>query len=126
MTCLVHSEDAYKKAVEATEILFGNGTYEQLSSIDEETLLSAMSGVPKVEVDKGLFDNGVSVIDLAAMHDKVPSKSEARKLIKGKGFSINKIKPLSEKETVTKEYLIGGKYLLLTKGKKEHSLVIAR
>ena len=126
MTCLVHSEKEYNKAVEASEILFGNGTLEQLKTIDEVTLLSAMNGVSKVEVSKDMFESGVSVVELAAMHDKVPSKSEARKLIKGNGFSINKIKPMSDKETVSTPYLIQGKYLLLTKGKKDHTLVVCK
>ena len=126
MTCLVHSEEEYNKAIEATEILFGKGTLEQLKSIDENTLLSAMGGVAKVEVSKDAFVSGMSVVDLAALHDKVPSKSEARKLIKSNGFSVNKIKPTSEKELVTIPYLIQGKYLLLQKGKKDYTLAIAK
>ena len=126
MTCLVHSEEEYNKAVEASEILFGKGTMADISKLDERTFLAAMNGVPTVEIDKDNFTSGVTVIDLAAMHDKVPSKSEARKLIKSNGFSINKIKPTSEKETVTTPYLINGKYLLLQKGKKDYTLVIAK
>jgi tyrosyl-tRNA synthetase len=57
------------------------------------------------------------------MHDKVPSKSEARKLIKSNGFSVNKVK-VGEKDTVDESNLINGKYLLLTKGKKDHCLVV--
>jgi len=126
MTCLVHSEEEYNKAVEASEILFGKGTMEDIKKLDEKTFLAAMNGVPTVEVEKDSFISGVTVIDLAAMHDKVPSKSEARKLIKSNGFSINKIKPTSEKETVTTPYLINGKYLLLQRGKKDYTLVIAK
>lgn len=126
MTCLVHSEEEYNKAVEASEILFGKGTMEDIKKLDEKTFLAAMNGVPTVEVEKDNFTSGVTVIDLAAMHDKVPSKSEARKLIKSNGFSINKIKPTSEKETVTTPYLINGKYLLLQRGKKDYTLVIAK
>lgn len=125
MTCLVHSEEDYNKAVSASEILFGNGTMHDIEGLDESTFLAAMNGVPTIEVEKNSFDNGVSVIDVATMHDKIQSKSEARKLIKSNGFSINKIKPLSEKETVTTPYLINGKYLLLQKGKKDYSLVKA-
>lgn len=124
MTCLVHSEEEYNKAIEATEILFGKGTTEQLATIDEESLLGAMSGVSKVNVPKETFDNGISVIDLAAMHEKVNSKSEARKLIKSNGFSINKVKPTNEKDIVDSSSLINGKYLLLQKGKKDYTLVI--
>jgi tyrosyl-tRNA synthetase len=90
MTIMVHSEEEYNKAMEATDILFGKGTTEQLATIDEKALLSAMDGVSKVEVSKDMFTNGANVIDLIAMHDKVTSKSEARKLIKANGVSINK------------------------------------
>jgi tyrosyl-tRNA synthetase len=123
MTCMVHSEEEYNKAVEASEILFGKGTMSDIANLDEKTFLAAMNGVPTVEVDKSNFERGVTVIDLATMHDKVPSKSEARKLIKSNGFSINKIKPTSEKETVGSQYLINGKYLLLQKGKKDYTLI---
>jgi tyrosyl-tRNA synthetase len=125
MTCLVHSEEEYNKAVKATEILFGKGTREQLETIDEDSLLAAMDGVCTVEVPKEQFTSGVSVVDLAAMHDKVPSKTEARKLIKSNGFSINKVKPDSEKDIIMSQYLIRGKYLLLQKGKKDYCLVKA-
>ena len=124
MTCLVHSEEEYNKAIEATEILFGKGTTEQLATIDEKSLLGAMSGVTKVELSKDYFASGASVIELAAMHDKVTSKSEARKLIKSNGFAINKVKVTNEKDTITESALIGGKYLLLQKGKKDYTLVI--
>ena len=126
MTCLVHSEEEYNKAVEATEILFGKGTVEQLRTIDETTLLAAMDGVSKVEISKNTFTEGIKVLELAAMHDKVPSKSEARKLIKANGFSINKSKICSESDVVTEESLINGKYLLLQKGRKDYCLVVAR
>jgi tyrosyl-tRNA synthetase len=125
MTCLVHSEEDYNKAVEATDILFGKGTTEQLASIDEKTLLGAMNGVSKVEVSKENFASGVTVLDIVALHDKVPSKSEARKLIKANGFSINKSKVTNEKDTLTESALIGGKYLLLQKGRKDYCLLIA-
>lgn len=126
MTCLVHSEEEYNKAVNATDILFGKGTMADIEKLDESTLLSAMDGVAKVEVDKEQFVSGVSVVDLAAMHDKVPSKTEARKLIKSNGFSINKIKPESDKDIVKAPYLIHGKYLVLQKGKKDYCLIIAK
>ena len=124
MTCLVHSEEEYNKAIEATEILFGKGTTEQLATIDEKSLLGAMSGVTKIELSKDYFASGASVIELAAMHDKVPSKSEARKLIKSNGFAINKVKVTNEKDTITESALINGKYLLLQKGKKDFTLVL--
>ena len=126
MTCLVHSEEEYNKAVKATDILFGKGTREQLETIDEDSLLAAMDGVCTVEVPKEQFTSGVSVVDLAALHDKVPSKTEARKLIKSNGFSINKSKVFSETDKMTDFKLINDKYLLLQKGKKDYTVVVVR
>ena len=126
MTCMVHSEEAYNKAIEATNILFGkDSTMSDIEKLDEKTFLSAMNDVPKVEVDK---DNvsGITVLELAAMHDKVPSKTEARKLIKSNGFSINKSKVVSELDKMTDFKLINDKYLLLQKGKKDYTVVVVR
>ena len=125
MTIMIHGEEEYNKAINASNILFGKGTKEQLSSIDENTLLSVMSGVNKVTLNKSELDDGIGVIDIAVKHDKIPSKGEARKLIKANGFSINKEKVSNEKAIIDSSSLIGGKYLLLQKGKKDYTLAIA-
>ena len=121
MTEMIHGKDALNGVEQATEFLFGGA---DINDIDDNAWKFIKSEVPTVEVSKDTFADGISVIDLANMHEKVPSKSEARKLIKGNGFSINKIKANVEKEIVSDKYLINGKYLLLTKGKKDHCLVV--
>ena len=121
MTEMIHGKDALNGVEQATEFLFGGA---DINDIDDNAWKFIKSEVPTVEVSKDAFGDGISVIDLANMHEKVPSKSEARKLIKGNGFSINKIKANAEKEVVSSKYLINGKYLLLTKGKKDHCLVV--
>jgi len=121
MTEMIHGKDALNGVKQATEFLFGGA---DINDIDDNAWEYIKSEVPTVEVPKDTFADGMSVIDLANMHEKVSSKSEARKLIKGNGFSINKIKANTEKEIVSNKYLINGKYLLLTKGKKDHCLVV--
>ena len=120
MTEMIHGKDALNGVEQATEFLFGGA---DISDIDDNAWKFIKSEVPTVEVTKDMFTNGISAIDLATMHDKVPSKSEARKLIKSNGFSVNKVK-VGEKDTVNESNLINGKYLLLTKGKKDHCLVV--
>lgn len=126
MTIMIHSEDEYNKAIEASNILFGKGTKEQLETIDEDTLLGVMSGVNKTEISHDEIKNGINVIEIALKHDKIPSKGEARKLIKGNGFSINKVKVTDDKSVITESDLIGGKYLLLQKGKKDYTLAVVK
>ena len=45
---MVHSEADYEAAVEASNILFGNSTSEQLHKLDEDTLLAVFEGVPEL------------------------------------------------------------------------------
>ncbi|GET20328.1 tyrosine--tRNA ligase [Prolixibacter denitrificans] len=126
VTCMVHSEADYDAAVEASQILFGKGTEEQLRKLDEDTFLSVFEGVPQFPVDRKLFDEGVGVIDLLAEHTQVfPSKGELRRTIKGGGLSINKSKVAADDATVDAASLIGEKYLLVQKGKKNYFLIIA-
>ena len=126
VTCMVHSEDAYNTAVEASEILFGKGTEETLRKLDEETLLSIFEGVPQFHVSKEELTVGINVIDLLAEKSEVfPSKGEARRTIAGGGVSINKAKLELAEQIFTSAQLINGKYLLVQKGKKNYFLLIA-
>ncbi|MGD9931170.1 MAG: tyrosine--tRNA ligase [Mangrovibacterium sp.] len=126
VTVMVHSRADYDMAVEASQILFGSGTAETLRKLDEATFLSVFEGVPQFTVAKTALEAGVHVVDLLADHTAVfPSKGELRRTIKGNGLSINKDKIGDQELVVTADYLIGGKYLLVQKGKKNYFLLIA-
>ena len=122
MTEMIHGKEALDGVQQATAFLFGGI---DIKDVDENGWKFVKSEVNTVEVSKEQIANGVTVIDLATMHDKVPSKSEARKLIKSNGFSVNKAK-VGEKDTVDESNLINGKYLLLQKGKKDYTLVVVK
>ena len=124
VTRLVHSEEALHSAIEATQILFGKGTHESLAALDEETLLSIFEGVPIFQIDQSLLEQGVVLIDLLAVHTAIfPSKGEARRTIQGGGVSLNKEKMSNADEQVNKSHLIGNRFLLVQKGKKQYYLI---
>ena len=125
LTVLVHSRADYEAAVSASAILFGQGTKEQLQTLDEGTLLSVFEGVPQFEVSRDILNEGVKIADLLTEHAAVlPSKGELRKLIAAGGLSLNKEKVASPDDLVTKEQLIAGRYLLVQRGKKNYYLLI--
>lgn len=127
VTVMVHGEEEYEKAVEATNILFGNATSDALRSLDEDTLLAVFDGVPRFEVPASLFGEGVKAVELATEHAAIfPSKGEMRKLVQGGGVSLNKEKLAAFDQLLTADNLLNGKYLLLQKGKKNYYLVIAK
>ncbi|MBS2213494.1 tyrosine--tRNA ligase [Carboxylicivirga mesophila] len=127
VTIMVHSEEAYEAAVEASQILFGKATTEALRKIDEQTLLAVFEGVPQFFVDKAVLVEGINIVDLLAEKTAVfPSKGELRRTIKGGGVSMNKEKVTDAEMTVKTDALLNDKYLLVQKGKKNYFLVIAQ
>ena len=127
VTIMVHSEEDYNAAVEASGILFGNATSEALKKLDEDTLLSVFEGVPQFEVAKADIEAGIKAVDLFAEKTAIfPSKGEMRKLVQGGGVSLNKEKLAAFDQTITSEDLLDGKYLLVQRGKKNYYLVIAK
>ncbi|MCU4163950.1 tyrosine--tRNA ligase [Carboxylicivirga caseinilyticus] len=126
VTVMVHGREAYDSAVEASQILFGKATTEALRKIDERTLLAVFEGVPQFNVDKAVFTEGISIVDLLAEKTEVfPSKGELRRTIKGGGVSINKEKVSDAEINADASMLLNDKYLLVQKGKKNYYLVIA-
>ena len=127
ITTMVHSKEEYEMAIEASQILFGKGTAEQLRKLNESTFLDVFEGVPQFMVSKEEVANGINIVDLLAEKTEVfSSKGEIRRAISANGLSINKDKVTDTDLLVGKEFLINGKYILAQKGKKNYYLIIAR
>ena len=127
VTVMVHSEEDYNAAVEASGILFGNATSEALKKLDEDTLLSVFEGVPQFEVAKVEIEAGIKAVDLFTEKAAIfPSKGEMRKMVQGGGVSLNKEKLSAFDQTVTAADLLDEKYLLVQRGKKNYYLIIAK
>ena len=126
ITIMVHSEQDYEMAVEASSILFGNATSDSLKKLDEETLLAVFDGVPTFEVEKEAV-LGKKLIDVLTDDAAVfASKGEMRKLIQNGGFAVNKEKVADLELTLEAESLLNDKYLLVQKGKKNYFLLILK
>ena len=127
LTEMVHSEEAYNSAVAASEILFSPKAAEALHNVDEKTLLEVFEGVPMFDIALGDIEAGVPLIDLVAVKSQVfPSKGEARKMIQQGGVSVNKEKVTDPNAVIGKDALLGGKYIHVQKGKKNHYLLKAQ
>ncbi|WP_302988279.1 tyrosine--tRNA ligase [uncultured Muribaculum sp.] len=126
VTCMVHSQEAYDAAVEASQILFSKNAAEQLHKIDEATLLDLFEGVDMFKISKSDLDGSVKLVDLLTERATVfPSKGELRKLAQQNGLSVNKEKVADINEAATDALLLAGKYILVQKGKKQYYLIIA-
>lgn len=126
VTCMVHSREDYEMAIEASNILFGKATKDNLLKLDEETLLQVFDGVPQFEVSKDQA-LGVKAVDLFAETTKCfASKGEMRKLVQGGGVSLNKEKLAAFDQVIEQKDLLDGKYLLVQRGKKNYFLITVK
>ena len=126
VTVMVHSEEDYQAAVEASNILFGKATKEALERLDEQTFLQVFEGVQLFTISKAELEAGIAPLDLLAEKTQIfPSKGEARKMIQANGFSMNKEKLTDAQTPIDAKALINGKYILFQKGKKDYFIVAA-
>lgn len=126
VTVMVHSQEDLDMAIEASQILFGKATKENLQKLDEATFLDVFNGVPHYTVSKDLL--GSTAVDFFTQEgmEIFPSKGELRKLVKGGGVSLNKEKLTAFDQVVTAEDLVDGKYLLVQRGKKNYFLITVK
>ena len=122
ITKMVHSEEDLIKVKNASSILFGKNTSENLSNIDEGTFLDVFSGVPNIELNKSYFNESETIEDLLDKTNFFSSKSEIRRLISQNSISINKTK-IDSTFKISDIELINNKYVLVQKGKKNYYLI---
>ena len=122
VTRMVHGQEELDKAIRASQILFGKASAEDLRSLDEKTFLAVFDGVPTFNVPKDKLP--VGILDFLAVETQVfPSKGEARKMIQGNGFSLNKEKMTDINRQIGEGDIIDGKYILVQKGKKDYFII---
>ncbi len=123
VTARVHSVEALKRAQETTEVLFGS-SFEEFKKLNDEEIEGAFDGDVTYRVNKEMFLDGAEPVGLLGAETQIfSSKGEARKSIQGNGVSVNKTKINLERKLSSTD-LLYGKYLLVTKGKREHFLII--
>jgi tyrosyl-tRNA synthetase len=124
ITIRVHGEEALRTAIAASNILFGKSTADDLRSLSEKDFFSVFDGVPQASISKADFGAELSIVDaLAAKTGFLSSNGEARRELKANAIAVNKEK-VGEDFKLTSEHLINGKYILLSKGKKNNYILI--
>jgi tyrosyl-tRNA synthetase len=123
MTRMVHSQDELDKAIQASHILFGKSTSDDLKQLDEQTFLDVFSGVPQSEVSMNVLDDGYDLVAaLATDTGFLKSNSEVIRALKQNAISVNKEK-VKVGDTLSKDDLIKGKFILLQRGKKSYFIL---
>jgi tyrosyl-tRNA synthetase len=123
ITVFVHNREELEKAIQASNILFGNSTAEDLKKLDEATFLEVFDGVPQAEIAKADLANGLDIITV--LNEKTgffKSNGEARRALTANSISVNREK-IKEDFVLTANDLINNQFVLLQSGKKNYFVI---
>ena len=116
---LVHGEDETNRARLAAEGLFA-GSAPTIDALD------ALRGiVPETEVAATDLEGEESLVDALVASGLCSSRGDARRTIGGGGVSVNGVRQDDSATRLPADALVGGRYVLLQKGRRSRHLLIA-
>lgn len=121
VTALVHGEKAAAAAAAVAEVLFAGAP---LSELDASSRAALLADAPTLPVRRADIAAGLPILDVLATSSLAASKGEARRLIEGKGITLNGEAVLAD-QTLRLEDLPGG-LALLRKGKRDVLVLVLK
>jgi len=119
VTRFVHGEEALRRAVRASQVMFGGS----LEDLDDDDLRQLLADVPSSEVPRAELERGVPLVDLLAQTRLCDSKGAARRLLQGGGVYLNNQRVSDPALLVTANHLATESMLILRAGKKSYHIV---
>jgi tyrosyl-tRNA synthetase len=119
VTRLVHGSEGLQRAERASAVLFGGSVAE--ATVDD--LLMVFEDVPSGVLPAVQAQAGVSATELLVTAGVASSKSEAARLIRQGGVSVNDQRLTDERGQVTTEQAIEGRLFVVRKGRRQTHLV---
>ncbi len=111
----LHGEDAYLEAVKISESLFSGN----IKDLTDSQIEDAFKGIEPFKINKDTL-----LVDLLVENNVCSSKREAREFISNNSISLNGEKVADLDFLVTKNVLIGQKYIVIRRGKKKYFIGI--
>ena len=120
VTTLVHGAEETARIQAASAALFGGG---DMSALSADTLGAALGEAGAITVDRARMP---SVTDLLVEAGLAKSKGEARRTVGEGGAYLNNVRVEDPELVPTEDHLIGGRWMVLRKGKKSFKGVEVR
>ena len=115
MVSLVHGSDAMVAANEAADLLFSSDP----TGASEAAFETLATEIPHTRMRLGELDDPIAVFVATAL---AKSNGDARRTLAQNAYYVNGVQ-LGEKDQLSDQKLLHGRFLLLRKGKKSHHLV---
>ncbi|HEX3424491.1 MAG TPA: tyrosine--tRNA ligase [Acidimicrobiales bacterium] len=117
LTTMVHGAAEMARAERAAEVLFT----EAVTTLDAETLAQALADAPSSLLDSGELGGDLLLSDALVRTGLATSKSDARRQLQAGGVYVNNRRQ-SEDRALAGADVIGGRFVILRRGKTQHVL----
>ncbi|CAB4061752.1 YARS [Lepeophtheirus salmonis] len=120
ITLLVHGQEGLEKALKTTQIIFHNDL-NALSEINALDLKDIFKQAPYIRL---LYENGISVLDLAKKINCFRSEADAIRVVSAGGFYINHERKSNIDEIILPEYqILKNNVSLVRVGKRNYFII---
>ena len=123
LTKLVHSEEDLKNVIFASNIIFSKESKDNLSEIDEKTLLQIFDGLPITKISLTDYQKSENIENVLMNSSLFNSFSDLRRALKENSVSVNR-KKIDAEAKIAEIEVIKNKYIIVQRGKKKYSLLI--
>ena len=123
LTKLVHSEEDLKNVIFASNIIFSKESKDNLSEIDEKTLLQIFDGLPVTKISLSDYQKSENIENVLMNSSLFNSFSDLRRALKENSVSVNR-KKIDAEAKISDIDIIKNKYIIVQRGKKKYSLLI--
>jgi len=123
LTKLVHSEEDLKNVIFASNIIFSTESKDNLSEIDEKTLLQIFDGLPVTKISLSDYQKSENIENVLMNSSLFNSFSDLRRALKENSVSVNR-KKIDTEAKIYEIEIIKNKYIIVQRGKKKYSLLI--
>jgi len=123
LTKLVHSEEDLNNVIFASNIIFSKESKDNLSEIDEKTLLQIFDGLPVTKISLGDYQKSEKIENVLMNSSLFNSFSDLRRALKENSVSVNR-KKIDAEAKISEIEIIKNKYIIVQRGKKKYSLLI--
>ena len=123
LTKLVHSEEDLNNVIFASNIIFSKESKDNLSEIDEKTLLQIFDGLPVTKISLIDYQKSENIENVLMNSSLFNSFSDLRRALKENSVSVNR-KKIDAEAKISEIEIIKNKYIIVQRGKKKYSLLI--
>jgi len=123
LTKLVHSEQDLNNVIFASNIIFSKESKDNLSEIDENTLLQIFDWLPVTKISLSDYQKSENIENVLMNSSLFNSFSDLRRALKENSVSVNR-KKIDAEAKISGIEIIKNKYIIVQRGKKKYSLLI--